>query len=158
MSMGLNGGGRGGRRSRFARAPMAEINVTPMVDVMLVLLIIFMVAAPMLTVGVPVDLPKTQASAMQGDNEPLSISINANGQIYLQDTAVTPEEIVPRLTAISKNGYDQRIFVRADKQIDYGRVMDVMGRINAAGFTKVGLVTDTGGSDAGANGAAGAKQ
>ncbi|MES1990553.1 MAG: protein TolR [Pseudomonadota bacterium] len=141
--MAFSSGGSGRKRGKFGRAPMAEINVTPMVDVMLVLLIVFMVAAPLLTVGVPVDLPKTQAAALSGDNEPLTISVDAKGQIFLQETVVTADELVPRLTAISKNGYEQRIFVRADSQIDYGTVMDVMGRISSAGFAKVGLVTET---------------
>ncbi len=136
-------GGRGGGRSKYKRAPMAEINVTPMVDVMLVLLIVFMVAAPLLTVGVPVDLPKTQAAALSGDNEPLTVTINASGQIFLQETPVEPDEIVARLQAIAQNGYEQRIFIRADSGIDYGRVMDVMSRISSAGYSKVGLVTDS---------------
>jgi biopolymer transport protein TolR len=114
-----------------------------MVDVMLVLLIVFMVAAPLLTVGVPVDLPKTQAAALSGDNEPLTITIDGKGQIFLQETPVEPDDLVPRLTAIAQNGYEQRIFVRADSTIDYGRVMDVMGRISSAGFAKVGLVTES---------------
>ena len=135
-------GGRGGR-SRFRRAPMSEINVTPMVDVMLVLLIVFMVAAPLLTVGVPVDLPKAQASALSGDNEPLTITINEKGQIFLQETEVEPDALIPRLQAIAQNGYEQRIFVRAASTIDYGRVMDVMGRISSAGYSKVGLVTES---------------
>lgn len=132
-----------GGRSRFKRAPMADINVTPMVDVMLVLLIVFMVAAPLLTVGVPVDLPKTQAAALSEDSEPLTITVNGKGQIYLQETPVEADALVPRLVAIAQNGYEQRIFVRADSTIDYGRVMDVMGRISSAGFSKVGLVTDS---------------
>ncbi|HEY4344085.1 MAG TPA: protein TolR [Parvibaculum sp.] len=143
MAFSAQGGGGGRGRSRFKRAPMAEINVTPMVDVMLVLLIVFMVAAPLLTVGVPVDLPKTQAAALSGDNEPLTITIDAKGQIFLQETPVEPDALVPRLTAIAQNGYEQRIFVRADGAIDYGRVMDVMGRISSAGFSKVGLVTES---------------
>ena len=144
MAFSPQGGGGGGRgRSKFRRAPMADINVTPMVDVMLVLLIVFMVAAPLLTVGVPVDLPKTQAAALSGDNEPLTITIDGKGQIFLQETAVKADELVPRLTAIAKNGYEQRIFVRADNNIDYGTVMDVMGRISSAGFAKVGLVTES---------------
>jgi len=143
MAFSPQGGGGGRGRSRFRRAPMAEINVTPMVDVMLVLLIVFMVAAPLLTVGVPVDLPKTQAAALSGDNEPLTITIDGKGQIFLQETAVKADELVPRLTAIAKNGYEQRIFVRADNNIDYGTVMDVMGRISSAGFAKVGLVTES---------------
>jgi biopolymer transport protein TolR len=130
---------RGGRkRSR----PMAEINVTPFVDVMLVLLIVFMVTAPLLTVGVPVDLPKTHAQALGQDREPLSVTVRRNGSIYLQNTPVDEDDLVPKLTAIAGNGYDQRIFVRGDKSVDYGRVMEVMALISAAGFTHIGLVTD----------------
>ena len=121
---------------------MAEINVTPFVDVMLVLLIVFMVTAPLLTVGVPVDLPKTHAQALGQDREPLSVTIRRDGRIYLQNTPVAEDELVPRLTAISGNGYDQRIFVRGDKAVDYGRVMEIMAMISAAGFTHIGLVTD----------------
>jgi biopolymer transport protein TolR len=144
--MSANGGSRGSGRGRFNRKPMADINVTPMVDVMLVLLIVFMVAAPLMTVGVPLDLPKTAAQPLSGDNEPLTISINSQGEVFLQETPVTPAELVPRLIAISNNGYEQRIFVRADSRIAYGTVMDVMARVSSAGFSKVGLVTD---SDAG---------
>lgn len=139
---GSRGGGRG-RSGRGQRAPMSEINVTPMVDVMLVLLIIFMVAAPLLTVGVPVDLPQTRAQPLQGDDEPLTITINGDGIVFLQETEVAVDTLVPRLLAIGENGYDQRIFVRADRTIAHGRVMEVMGAISAAGFTKVGLVTET---------------
>jgi len=121
---------------------MSEINVTPFVDVMLVLLIVFMVTAPLLTVGVPVDLPKTRAQALGQDREPLAVTIRNNGQIYLQNTPVAEDDLVPKLTAISNNGYDQRIFVRGDKSVDYGRVMEVMALISAAGFTHIGLVTD----------------
>ncbi|HEY1613701.1 MAG TPA: protein TolR [Rhizomicrobium sp.] len=121
---------------------MAEINVTPFVDVMLVLLIVFMVTAPLLTVGVPVDLPKTKAQALSQDRQPLSVSVKRNGTIYLQNTRVDEDDLVPRLTAIAANGYDQRIFVRGDKAVDYGRVMEVMALISAAGFTHIGLVTD----------------
>jgi biopolymer transport protein TolR len=121
---------------------MAEINVTPFVDVMLVLLIVFMVTAPLLTVGVPVDLPKTKAQALSQDREPLSVSVRRDGSIYLQNTRVAQDDLVPRLTAIATNGYDQRIFVRGDKAVDYGRVMEVMALISAAGFTHIGLVTD----------------
>jgi biopolymer transport protein TolR len=128
------------RRGR--RRVMAEINVTPFVDVMLVLLIVFMVTAPLLTVGVPVDLPKTRAQALGQDREPLSVTIRSNGRIYLQNTPVPEDDLVPRLTAIAANGYDQRIFVRGDKSVDYGRVMEVMGLLSAAGFTHIGLVTD----------------
>lgn len=130
--------GRRGRRNR----PMAEINVTPFVDVMLVLLIVFMVTAPLLTVGVPVDLPKTRAQPLSQDREPLSVSVRRDGSIFLQNTRVSEDDLVPRLTAISGNGYDQRIFVRGDKAVDYGRVMEVMAMISAAGFTHIGLVTD----------------
>jgi biopolymer transport protein TolR len=130
--------GRHGRRIR----PMAEINVTPFVDVMLVLLIVFMVTAPLLTVGVPVDLPKTKAQALSQDREPLSVTVRRDGGIYLQNTRVSDDDLVPRLTAIAANGYDQRIFVRGDKSVDYGRVMQVMALISAAGFTHIGLVTD----------------
>jgi biopolymer transport protein TolR len=132
-----------GGRGRYKRRPMADINVTPMVDVMLVLLIVFMVAAPLLTVGVPVDLPKTQAAALSEDKEPLTITVNGKGQIFIQETPVEADALVARLVAIAQNGYEQRIFVRADSTIDYGRVMDVMGRISSAGFSKVGLVTDS---------------
>jgi biopolymer transport protein TolR len=128
------------RRGR--RRVMAEINVTPFVDVMLVLLIVFMVTAPLLTAGVPVDLPKTRAQALGQDREPLSVTIRSNGRIYLQNTAVTEDDLAPRLTAIAANGYDQRVFVRGDKSVDYGRVMEVMGLLSAAGFTHIGLVTD----------------
>ena len=124
------------------RRPMAEINVTPFVDVMLVLLIVFMVTAPLLTVGVPVDLPKTKAQPLGQDREPLSVSVRKDGNIFLQNTPIEEEALVARLEAISKNGYDQRIFVRGDKSVDYGRVMEVMGLLNAAGFTHIGLVTD----------------
>jgi biopolymer transport protein TolR len=129
------------RRGRRIR-PMAEINVTPFVDVMLVLLIVFMVTAPLLTVGVPVDLPKTKAQALSQDREPLSVSVRRDGSIFLQNTRVSEDDLVPRLSAIAGNGYDQRIFVRGDKSVDYGRVMEVMALISAAGFTHIGLVTD----------------
>jgi biopolymer transport protein TolR len=130
-----------GRRGRRAR-PMSEINVTPFVDVMLVLLIVFMVTAPLLTVGVPVDLPKTKAQPLSQDREPLTVSVRRDGSIYLQNTRVAEDDLVPRLTAIAANGYDQRVFVRGDKAVDYGRVMQVMALVSAAGFTHIGLVTD----------------
>ena len=129
-----------GRRSR-RRRPISEINVTPFVDVMLVLLIVFMVTAPLLTVGVPVDLPKTHAQPLSQDREPLSITIKSDGRIFLQNTPIADEELVPKLAAIAQNGYDQRIFVRGDKSANYGRVMEVMGMLSAAGFTHIGLVT-----------------
>jgi biopolymer transport protein TolR len=130
-----------GRRAK-RRRPISEINVTPFVDVMLVLLIVFMVTAPLLTVGVPVDLPKTRAQTLGQDREPLSVTIKSNGQIYLQNTPIAEDELVSKLAAIAANGYDQRIFVRGDKSVDYGRVMEVMGMLSAAGFTHIGLVTD----------------
>src|SRR6195952_5144958 len=120
-------------RSRMRRRAMAEINVTPFVDVMLVLLIVFMVTAPLLTVGEPVDLPKTRAPALGQDREPLSVSVKRDGTIFLQKEAVPEAALVDRLTAIAANGYNQRIFVRGDKQVDYGKVMEVMGLLSAAG-------------------------
>ncbi len=137
MAVQLQGPRMRGRRNR----PMSEINVTPMVDVMLVLLVIFMVTAPLLTVGVPVDLPKTQAANLQGTDEPLAVSLDAQGRIFLMETEVQTDELVPRLQAIAKGAADRRIFVRGDQGIQYGRVMEVMGLIANAGFTKVALVT-----------------
>ncbi|HSM94553.1 MAG TPA: protein TolR [Rhizomicrobium sp.] len=131
------------RRARRGRAhPMSDINVTPFVDVMLVLLIVFMVTAPLLTVGVPVDLPKTKAQALGQDREPLSVTVRRDGHIYLQNVQVPEDQLIAKLSAIAANGYDQRIFVRGDKSVDYGRVMEVMAEISAAGFTHIGLVTD----------------
>jgi biopolymer transport protein TolR len=142
MSVSAGGSSRGGRGRRRGRSgPISEINVTPMVDVMLVLLIIFMVAAPMLTVGVPIDLPETQAKAMNSETQPITVSVNDQGQIYLQETEIELEEIVAKLEAISKTGYDERIYVRGDKTADYGTVMKVMARISAAGYKNLGLVT-----------------
>ena len=120
---------------------MSEINVTPMVDVMLVLLIIFMVTAPLLTVGVQVDLPETKASIIRGDDEPIAITITADGQVYLQETEIELNGLLPRLNAITSNNPDVRIFVRGDSSVSYGRIMEVMGTINAAGYGKVALVT-----------------
>ena len=138
MGASLQASLRGVRRQRTR--PMSEINVTPMVDVMLVLLVIFMVTAPLLTVGVQVDLPKTKASLIPGADEPLTISVNAEGTIFLQETELELAALAPRLAAITGNNPDIRIFVRGDKAISYGRVMEVMGTINAAGFRKVALV------------------
>jgi biopolymer transport protein TolR len=140
MAAGIQPRERGRRGLR--RRPLSEINVTPFVDVMLVLLIVFMVTAPLLTVGVPVDLPKTRAQALGQDREPLSVTVKRNGKVYIQNTPVGEDELVAKLTAIAANGYDQRIFVRGDKAVDYGRVMEVMGLLSAAGFTHIGLVTD----------------
>ncbi len=133
---------RSTRHSRRHQAPMSEINVTPMVDVMLVLLIVFMVAAPLLTVGVPVNLPKTGAKPLTRDNEPLAITVKADGKVFLQDTAIETSNLVSKLRAISETGYEERIYVRGDKDVAYGDVADVVARINAAGFSKVALVTD----------------
>lgn len=121
---------------------MSEINVTPLVDVMLVLLIIFMVTAPLLTVGVSVDLPETAANPLPGQDEPLSVSIDKAGAVFIQDNEVELEALAPRLAAITRNKRDTRIFVRGDRGIDYGRVMQVMGTLTRAGFTKVALVTE----------------
>lgn len=121
---------------------MSEINVTPMVDVMLVLLIIFMVAAPLLTVGVPIELPETQAKALNSESQPITISVNSSGAVYLNDDEIPIDEIVAKLEAIAKAGYKERIFVRGDRAADYGTVMKVMARISAAGFRNIGLVTD----------------
>lgn len=140
MGAAVSSSGRSKRGSR-ARRPMAEINVTPFVDVMLVLLIVFMVTAPLLTAGVPVDLPKTRAQTLGQDREPLSVTVRKDGRVYLQNTPVAPEDLVVRLKAIAENGYDQRVFVRGDSSVDYGRVMEVMGILSSAGFTKIGLVT-----------------
>jgi len=123
------------------RPPMADINVTPFVDVMLVLLVIFMVTAPLLTVGVQVDLPKTKAKPVAGSDEPLAISIDKDGAIFVQDTPMDLEKVVPRLQAISDNNSDVRIFVRGDASVGYGRVMEVMGVLNAAGFGRVAMIT-----------------
>ncbi|MBO9653145.1 MAG: protein TolR [Agrobacterium tumefaciens] len=145
MSAGGSGGGSGGRRGgrggRRRGGAISEINVTPLVDVMLVLLIIFMVAAPMMTVGVPIDLPQTSANALNSDTQPITISVNANGQIHLQETEIQATEVADKLQAIATTGYNERIFVRADSVAAYGVVADVMARIQAAGFKNIGLVT-----------------
>ena len=130
------GGGRGRRGGRL----MAEINMTPFVDVVLVLLVIFMVAAPLLTVGIEVDLPETEATPITEEVEPIAVTLRADGTIFLQETEVTAEQLVPRLTAIAEAGYENRIYVRADQGLSYGQVMDVTGRIEAAGFKKLALV------------------
>jgi biopolymer transport protein TolR len=134
--------GRNGSNGRARYKPMSEINVTPMVDVMLVLLVIFMVAAPLLTVGVPVELPQTKAPAITEQKEPLVITVNAEGKLFLQNSAVADDELVPRLQAITKNNAQADIYVRGDRAINYGRVMEVMGMVSAAGFNKVSLVTE----------------
>ncbi|HET9903970.1 MAG TPA: protein TolR [Xanthobacteraceae bacterium] len=133
-----------GRRRHRRRPVMSEINVTPFVDVMLVLLIIFMVSAPLLTVGVPLDLPQTQAKGLDQDREPLTVSVNVQGQVFLQNSEVKLDELVPKLQAItqSRGGLDERIYVRGDRKVDYGTVMKVMGRLSTAGFRRVALVTE----------------
>jgi biopolymer transport protein TolR len=140
---GSGGGGRRGRGRGKARV-MSDINVTPLVDVMLVLLIIFMVSAPLLTVGVPIDLPQTEAKPLSEEREPLTISVNGQGEIFLQETRVALDEIVPRLIAITKAGYEERIYVRGDRNVNYGQVMKVMGTLSGAGFRRVALVTEIG--------------
>jgi biopolymer transport protein TolR len=141
FAMGGSGGGRRGRGRGRSRI-MGEINVTPLVDVMLVLLIIFMISAPLLTVGVPIDLPQSEAKALNEEREPLTISVNNKGEIFLQDTPVRLDEIVPRLIAITKAGYEERIYVRGDRNVNYGQVMKVMGTLSGAGFRRVALVTE----------------
>ena len=121
--------------------PFSEINVTPFVDVMLVLLIIFMVTAPLLTVGVQVDLPETNADTLQSDNEPLEVTIDASGNIFIQETEIGISELVPKMKAITKNRLDTKIYVRGDEAIDYGQIMMVLGELSGSGFTKVALIT-----------------
>ena len=141
----VNGGGNGngigrGRGRRYR--PLSEINVTPLVDVMLVLLIIFMVTAPLMTSGVPVDLPKTSAAPINSDSEPLTVSVDAQGAIFLQDQQVELPELVTKLQAIAQNNPERRIFVRGDKAVAYGQIMQVMGTITQGGFTKVALLAE----------------
>jgi biopolymer transport protein TolR len=144
MGAGLQASGNGGRRKRRSSyVPMSEINVTPFVDVMLVLLIVFMVTAPLLTVGVPIELPETRANPIQGDSEPLTVTVAPGGMIYLQETEIDLDTLAPKLVAIAKEGYDQRIFVRGDRSVGYGDVMKVMGVLNRAGFRRIALVTET---------------
>jgi biopolymer transport protein TolR len=145
--MAVAGGAHAGvfGKRRHRRSPvMAEINVTPMVDVMLVLLIIFMVSAPLLTVGVPIDLPQSQAKSLDQDKEPLAVSVNEKGQVFLQNSEVKLDELVVKLKAIAdaRGGLDERVYVRGDRKVDYGTVMRVMGRLSAAGFRRVALVTE----------------
>jgi biopolymer transport protein TolR len=136
-----SGAGRGRRRRR---AVMSEINVTPFVDVMLVLLIVFMVSAPLLTVGVPLDLPQSQAKSLEQDREPLTVSVNVLGQVFLQNSEIKVDDLVTKLKAITdaRGGADERIYVRGDKKVDYGTMMRVMGRLSAAGYHRVALVTE----------------
>jgi biopolymer transport protein TolR len=137
-------GASGGRHRRRRRGVMSEINVTPFVDVMLVLLIVFMVSAPLLTVGVPLDLPQSQAKSLDQDREPLTISVNNQGQVFLQNSEIKVEDLVQKLKAVTdaRGGLDERIYVRGDKKVDYGTMMRVMGRLSAAGYHRVALVTE----------------
>ena len=145
----MNKGGGGGRRRRARRGgaqPMSEINVTPFVDVMLVLLIIFMVSAPLMTVGVPVELPQTAANALPGEQEePLAVTVTAEGTVMIQTTEVAREDLINRLRAIAAERDGDRVFLRADGSVPYEDVVQVMGALNRAGFSNIGLVTDTGG-------------
>ena len=146
--MAISGGAHSGvfgKRRQRRRHVMSEINVTPMVDVMLVLLIIFMVSAPLLTVGVPIDLPQSQAKSLEQDPTPLTISLNGDGKVFIQNTEIGVEELVAKLKAISDakgTGFEERIYVRGDRRVDYGTVMKVMGRISGSGFHRVALITD----------------
>lgn len=142
MAASLRERGGGGRFGRRQTRPMSDINVTPLVDVMLVLLVIFMITAPLLTAGVQVDLPKTRAAAMQGQDEPVSVSIDRRGRLFVQETEVNGlDALAQRLAAITENNHDARVFVRGDQGIPYGQVMSVIGTVHAAGFTKVALLT-----------------
>lgn len=145
MAMSVAGGGgsgRGRRGRRGSNRPMAEINVTPMVDVMLVLLIVFMVAAPLLTVGVPIELPQTQAQELNTQAEPISLTVTSEGQVYLGEELVALNDLVARVGTEAVNGTEDRIYVRGDNLADYGAVMRVMGALSGAGYTKIGLITE----------------
>jgi len=133
-----------GRRKHHRQKVMSEINVTPMVDVMLVLLIIFMVSAPLLTVGVPIDLPQSQAKSLEQDKEPLTLSVNEKGKVFLQNAEISMDELIPKLQAVAqaRGGTEARVYVRGDKKVDYGSMMKVMGQLSAAGFHRVALVTE----------------
>jgi biopolymer transport protein TolR len=149
LSLDSSNSRRGRRRGRGRRA-LAEINVTPLVDVMLVLLIIFMISAPLLTVGVPIDLPKTEAGAMDDQNKPLSIGIKADGSIFLGETAVPFSGLSAALKGLGSGGFERPIYVRADGRAPYEKVAQVMAALSTSGFTKIGLITDTGGPSSGA--------
>jgi|HubBroStandDraft_6_1064221.scaffolds.fasta_scaffold1064737_2 biopolymer transport protein TolR len=144
LAAGSGGSGGGARRRRRRRAPIADINMTPFIDVMLCLLIIFMVAAPLLTSGVSLDLPQSQAGALNIDKKPLTVSIKADGGAYINDSETPEPDLLGKLAAMSQNGagLDERIFVRGDKAANYGMVMQVMGKISGAGYKKVALITD----------------
>ena len=148
--MGMSGGAHSGvfgkrrRRGRRGHGAINEINMTPFIDVVLVLLIVFMVAAPMMTVGVPIDLPQSQAKSLDQDKEPLTVSVNLKGEVFLQNSQIPIDELVAKLKAVTeaRGGFEERIYVRGDKKVDYGTVMRVMGRLSAAGFRRVALVTE----------------
>jgi len=144
MGMSVGAGAKGGRRRRGVPryAAMADINMTPFIDVMLVLLIIFMVAAPLLSSGVPIDLPQTKAAALNVDQKPLSVSIDDKGGVFLADQPVVVDQLPERLKALAKDGYDERIYVRASRGVVYGRVAEIMSIVTSAGYKKVALVTD----------------
>jgi biopolymer transport protein TolR len=146
-------GGRRGRRRgrRRGKGALSEINVTPLVDVMLVLLIIFMISAPLLTAGVPLELPKTEAAALQNQQEPITVSIKADGAVFVGEGEVPFSELAPRISAIAGEGYDKPIFVRADGKANYATVAQVMAALSNAGFAKINLLTDTGGPSSGAS-------
>jgi biopolymer transport protein TolR len=134
------GGARQHKHRRRRGRPMSEINVTPFVDVMLVLLIVFMVTAPLLSAGVPVDLPEAQAKPLALEKEPITVTVNTEGRIFIKDTEVSMDQLVPKLTELATSGLDERIYVRGDKAASYGAIMKVMGVINGAGFRRIGLV------------------
>lgn len=151
MATALNdpfGSGRRGRRRRGRRAALSEINVTPLVDVMLVLLIVFMISAPLLTVGVPVELPKTEAGAVNDERQPLTLTIRRDGQVFIQETPIALADLQVRLKALAGDGYDRPIYVRADGGAPYTYVAQVMARLSTSGFTKIDLITDTGAAEA----------
>jgi biopolymer transport protein TolR len=143
MGAGLAAKGRGRRGQTARRTRLSEINVTPFVDVMLVLLIVFMVTAPLLTVSIPIELPRTEAKQSAAETDPLSITIRSDGVIFLQETQVTAEELVPRLRAISHEGYDRSIYIRGDARTQWDTMAEVLASVSSAGFRKLQLVTDT---------------
>lgn len=146
MSMGVEGSGgldQRGRKRRQRSQPMTQINVTPFVDVMLVLLIVFMITAPLMTIGVPIELPETEAGQVKGSKDPLVVSIDAKGRIFLQETEIKIDEIVAKLSAISKSGFKERIYIQGDKHVVFGKISKIMGRISSAGFKRITVVTDT---------------
>ena len=142
MAHGAAQGGGGRRRRGRRQGAINEINMTPFIDVVLVLLIVFMVAAPMMTVGVPLDLPQSKASPLNSDTKPVTLSIRQSGQVFLGESELSDDTIVPKLTESSKAGFEERVFVRGDKRVDYGRVAQVMAIVTGGGFKKVALVTE----------------